>query len=168
MNIFTAMEQNKIKKILLIVFSIPLIIGIRFIGMNIGAPMVFIGLIGVIIMCLLISKDAKPESSISKSPSKTSSPRHLLNSKKKLEKFKKILQVSDKVALNRIQSALNMETDAFNEVIFDWAQELKCTIDGEYLCVNKETVDDFINMLDANFEGWANKEKGTRKQKSKF
>ncbi len=76
-----------------------------------------------------------------------------------MEKLKRILQVSDKVELNRIQSALKMDDEVFNEKIFEWANDFRCTIDGIFLVVNKETVEDFVAMLDDSFKYWDNKEK---------
>ena len=54
-----------------------------------------------------------------------------------------------------------MQEEAFSEKIFEWAEEFNFTIDGDYLVVNKETIDDFMSALDAQFESWKIKEEGS-------
>ena len=66
-----------------------------------------------------------------------------------LEEIKRIMQTSTKVNLNRMQDVLGMERKNFNKEIFKWAEIFNFIIDGDYLIVNKETVSNFINYLDA-------------------
>lgn len=66
-----------------------------------------------------------------------------------LEEIKRIMQTSTKVNLDRMQDVLGMERKNFNKEIFKWAEIFNFIIDGDYLIVNKETVSNFINYLDA-------------------
>ncbi|HDZ18536.1 hypothetical protein LCGC14_0856230 [marine sediment metagenome] len=79
--------------------------------------------------------------------------------KESLEKLKKMVKVSTKINLDRMQNALKLESEIFDNIIFDWADEFGFTIDGDYLVLNMDTVSDFINSLDKKFEEWENFEK---------
>jgi len=76
-----------------------------------------------------------------------------------LEKLKKILKVSNSIAMEQMRNILKMDQTTFNDKIIDWAEEFGFTIDREYVNVKKETVDDFIDMLDSQFKSWESKEK---------
>lgn len=71
-----------------------------------------------------------------------------------IEKLKEILKKTPKVKLDKIKSALQMDTHIFNNKIVDWAVELDCTIDGDYLVINEDTISEFINILDREFKKW--------------
>jgi hypothetical protein len=77
-----------------------------------------------------------------------------------LEKIKKIVKVSDRVSIELMRSTLKLDVDTFNEKLFDWAAEFDFRIDGEYIVINKNTLTDFIDALDTQFEEWADHEKG--------
>jgi len=76
-----------------------------------------------------------------------------------LEKLKKILKVSNSIAMEQMRSILDMDKKEFDKKIVDWAEEFGFTIDREYVNVKKESVDDFIDMLDSQFKSWESKEK---------
>lgn len=73
---------------------------------------------------------------------------------KTIEKIKTMLEVSTRISLNRMQIALKMDDLSFNNKIFDWAKKFGFTIDGDYLIINKDTVSEFIEMLDKQFVTW--------------
>ncbi len=75
-----------------------------------------------------------------------------------IEKLKKILQVSDRVKFDTMRDALNMDKKSFNSRIFDWAVEFNFRINEDVVVINKDSVDDFIDMLDSQFETWGKKE----------
>ena len=75
-----------------------------------------------------------------------------------IDKLKRLVKVSDKIQIERMQKILNINEAAFNKYILDWAENFDLRIDGEYVVINKETVDDFISMLDKQFQTWTNKE----------
>ncbi len=79
--------------------------------------------------------------------------------RKTLEKIKQIMRVSTRISLDRMQEALDIDNKTFNDKIFDWAEEFEFTIDGDYLVINKETVSDFIDSLDRQFDMWEKAEK---------
>ncbi|KKN11068.1 hypothetical protein LCGC14_1030270 [marine sediment metagenome] len=90
---------------------------------------------------------------------------HILNipSEKKLnikyidertKKIERMLQVSNRIKLDMMRNALNMEKKAFDEKIFEWAEEFGFIIDEDILIVDKDTVSDYINKLDIMFETW--------------
>ncbi len=75
-----------------------------------------------------------------------------------IEKLKKIIQVSNKIRFKMIKSMLGIDDETFYNKILDWAVEFGFTINGDFLIINKDTVNDFIKALDQQFEVWAHKE----------
>lgn len=79
--------------------------------------------------------------------------------KESLEKIKKIIKVSTRIKLDMLIDALKMDTQTFNEKIFEWAEKFGFTIDGDYLITNIDTVSDFIDELDKQFAIWEKSER---------
>lgn len=75
-----------------------------------------------------------------------------------IAKIKRMINVSARIALDRMQNALKMEKKDFDEKIFEWAEKFDFTIDGDYLIINEDKVSDFINALDNQFRIWEKKE----------
>ncbi len=75
-----------------------------------------------------------------------------------LAKLKKILKVSVRIRMDQMRDILKMDQATFNDKIIDWADEFGFIIDGDYINVKKDNVDDFINMLDNEFKAWEEKE----------
>jgi len=75
------------------------------------------------------------------------------------KKIERMLQVSNRIKLDMMRNALNMEKKAFDEKFFEWAEEFGFIIDGDVLIVDKDTVSDYINKLDIMFETWEKSEK---------
>ena len=78
------------------------------------------------------------------------------------EKLTRMLNVSTRLNLNRMQNALDMDKRIFDNKIFEWAEEFSFTIDGDYLLINKETVSDFIDALDDEYKKWVSQDKADR------
>ena len=76
-----------------------------------------------------------------------------------IEKLERMMRVSTRINLDRMQDVLDMSKKKFNNKIFEWAEEYGFTIDSNDLVVNKDTVSDFIDMLDGRFNDWQEKEK---------
>ena len=76
-----------------------------------------------------------------------------------LEKLKKILKVSVKIKMDQMRDILKMDQTTFNDKIIDWADQFGFIIDGDFINVKKESVDDFIDMLDSQFKSWESKER---------
>ncbi len=77
------------------------------------------------------------------------------------ERTKKIeimMRVSNRIRLDMMRTALNMEKKEFNEKIFEWAEEFGFIIDEDILIVDKDQVSDYINKLDIMFETWEKSE----------
>ncbi len=74
------------------------------------------------------------------------------------KKIERMLQVSNRIRLEMMRNALNMEKKAFDEKIFEWAEEFGFIIDEDILIVDKDTVSDYINKLDIMFETWEKSE----------
>ncbi len=83
-----------------------------------------------------------------------------------LEKIKKMMSVSTQINLEIMRVALNLDKKEFNNKIFDWASEFGFTIDGDYLFIKKETISDFIDKLDKQFDIWGNEEDQVKKRYS--
>lgn len=80
--------------------------------------------------------------------------------RERLEKIKKIIRISNQIKLDMMRNILDLDSKMFDNKILDWASEFGFTIDGDYLIINKNTVSDFINMMDEQYAMW---EKSTDK-----
>ncbi len=69
------------------------------------------------------------------------------NEKDKFKQLKTMLNVSNRLKLKMMRTALGLEKESFNNFIFEWAKKFKFTIDGDYLIINKETISAFLNYL---------------------
>ncbi len=85
-----------------------------------------------------------------------------------LTKIKRMLKVSTRINLDRMQDSLNMNKKLFNDKIFEWAEEFGFIIEGDYLNINKETVSAFIEALDKQFKEWGRKETSKVEKKDDF
>ena len=65
-----------------------------------------------------------------------------------VQKLQKILQVSDRIEIEQMRKSLGMDEFSFYDKIYDWAAEYNFIIDGDYLIVKKDTISDFLDMLD--------------------
>lgn len=72
--------------------------------------------------------------------------------KASVEKIKKMITVSTRIKLDMMREVLKMNRDLFNEMLFDWAKEFGFTIDGEYLIINKEKSQDFLDNINEYFK----------------
>ncbi len=70
------------------------------------------------------------------------------------KKIERMLQVSNRIELEMMRSALNMEKKEFNIKVFEWAKEFGFTIDKDILIVDKDTISDYITNLETMFETW--------------
>ena len=57
-----------------------------------------------------------------------------------------------------IQKALDLDEKTFIDRIIDWADEFGFTIEEDVVIINKDSVDNFIKMLDKQFSSWEKKE----------
>lgn len=106
------------------------------------------------------SEDKGPKEITGDKPKKKATKVKTATSKSEFsEKIQKIVDVSDRINIAMMRKLLNMDEDTFNANLIDWAKEFGFRIDGEYLVINKERIDDFIDMLDASFKEWGDKEK---------
>ena len=71
-----------------------------------------------------------------------------------LKKLKQIMSVSTKVKLDLMKEALGISDYLFKNLIFDWAEKYGFEIEGDYIIINKETINEFMDDLDEAFKGW--------------
>jgi hypothetical protein len=67
--------------------------------------------------------------------------------RKRVDQIKEMLDVSYKIRLDLMREALKMDEKTFSIKIFDWAHQFNFIINGDYLIVNPENIDDFIDNL---------------------
>ena len=67
--------------------------------------------------------------------------------RKRVDQIKEMLDVSSKIRLDLMRDALKMDEKTFSVKIFEWAHQFNFVINGDYLIVNPEKVDDFIDNL---------------------
>lgn len=67
--------------------------------------------------------------------------------KEKIDQIKSMIQVSNKLRLDMIRTALSMDEKLFTEKVFQWATQFNFMIDGDYLIINQDTTSDFLTDL---------------------
>ena len=67
--------------------------------------------------------------------------------KEKIDRVKSMMQVSNKLRLDMIRTALDMDDKLFTEKVFQWATQFNFLIDGDYLIINQDTATEFLNDL---------------------
>lgn len=67
--------------------------------------------------------------------------------RKQMKQIKSMLEVSSKIRLDLMRDALEMDEKSFSNKIFDWAKKFNFLIEGDYLIVNPENVDKFLDDL---------------------
>ncbi|MHA2287381.1 MAG: hypothetical protein ACXABG_01215, partial [Promethearchaeota archaeon] len=67
--------------------------------------------------------------------------------KEKIARIKSMMEVSSKIRLEMLQTALEMDEKLFTEKVFQWAKQFNFLIDGDYLVINQDTASDFLNDL---------------------
>ncbi|MFX0075629.1 MAG: hypothetical protein ACFE96_09315, partial [Candidatus Hermodarchaeota archaeon] len=67
--------------------------------------------------------------------------------KEKIDRIKSMIQVSSKLRLDMMRTALEMDEKLFTEKVFQWAGQFNFIIEGDYLLVNQDTATAFLNDL---------------------
>lgn len=78
--------------------------------------------------------------------------------KNTIEKLKRLLKISEKIKIDRMEKILKIDDKTFNDKILDWGLEFGLKIDGDYIKINQNSVDEFINKLDYQFTLWSQQE----------
>lgn len=65
----------------------------------------------------------------------------------KIDRVKSMMEVSHKLRLDMVRTALDMDDKLFTEKVFQWAKQFNFLIDGDYLIINQDTAKDFLNDL---------------------
>ncbi len=69
------------------------------------------------------------------------------------------LSQSNVIKFDRMQKLLKIDEDTLNDKLLDWATDFNFRLEEDKIIINQETVNDFINALDSQFEDWSGKEK---------
>ena len=67
--------------------------------------------------------------------------------KEKIDRIKSMIQVSSKLRLDLMRTALEMDKKLFAEKVFQWAKQFNFVIEGDYMLINQDTTSDFLNDL---------------------
>ena len=70
--------------------------------------------------------------------------------KERIEKINSMVEVSDRIKLDMMRTALEMDEKTFTDKIFEWAKKFEFVIDGKYLIVNRDYINEFILSLRIN------------------
>ena len=65
-----------------------------------------------------------------------------------IEQLKTLLGMSKRVRFDMIQEILNVSKKTLLRIIIKWGEKKYCEIDGDYLIINKESLDQFIKEID--------------------
>ncbi len=65
----------------------------------------------------------------------------------KIERIKSMMEVSNRLRLDMIRVALEMDEKLFTQKVFQWAKQFNFLIDGDYLIINQDTAKEFIEDL---------------------
>ena len=81
-----------------------------------------------------------------------------------VEKLKNMMEVSDRLNVDIVRQTLGLDKATFNTKLFEWAKQFNFRIDGDFIIINNNTIDDFIDALDEQFTIWEQlEEKGFKK-----
>ena len=75
----------------------------------------------------------------------------------RIEKLKKLVQVSKKLKVAQIAQILDLSEKGVYDRIVDWAAQFGFTLDVEVVEFGAGRKDDFIASLDAAFKDWGGK-----------
>ncbi|MFX0018534.1 MAG: hypothetical protein ACFFAF_07375 [Candidatus Hermodarchaeota archaeon] len=70
--------------------------------------------------------------------------------KERIEKVYSMVEVSDRIKLDMMRTALEMDEKTFTDKVFEWAKKFEFIIDGKYLIVNHDYINEFILSLRMN------------------
>lgn len=82
---------------------------------------------------------------------------HTMMESDRIDKLKKLVQVSKKVKVSQMAQILRMDEVELNERIVDWAEEYGFTLDGDFVEFGAGRKDEFINALNDAFSDWDKK-----------
>jgi hypothetical protein len=71
---------------------------------------------------------------------------------KLIQKIKSMLEVTNKLKLDTMRAALNMDKKQFYEKIFGWAKKFNFLIDGDEIVVNYNSIPRFMDNLTTGFQ----------------
>jgi hypothetical protein len=71
--------------------------------------------------------------------------------KEKIAQIKSMVEVANKINLDLMRNALNMDKKSFSEKIFTWAKLFNFIIDGENIIVNYDSIPQFMDNLATGF-----------------
>lgn len=71
--------------------------------------------------------------------------------KEQISQIKSILAVSNRIKLNMMRIALNMDEQSFSENVFKWAKQFNFIIDGENIIVDYDSIPQFMDNLATGF-----------------
>jgi MFS superfamily sulfate permease-like transporter len=72
--------------------------------------------------------------------------------------FKDLLKDQEKVEIEELRRYFNFDSKTFYNRIIEWAEKFNITIDGEYLLMDVELVEGFIDDLDKQYKKWGRME----------
>jgi len=67
--------------------------------------------------------------------------------REKIDRIKSMIQVSSKLRLDMMRTALEMDEKLFAEKVFLWARQFNFIIEGDYLLINQDATAEFLNDL---------------------
>ena len=67
-----------------------------------------------------------------------------------LDQLKSLFRVSKKINITDIQNILNLKRAEIMPLIIEWAEEYEFEIDGDYLILNKKTLQEFLENISLN------------------
>jgi len=70
--------------------------------------------------------------------------------KERIKKITSMLEVSDRIKLGMMRNALDMDEKTFTDKVFEWAKKFEFVIDGKYLVINRDYINEFILSLRMN------------------
>ncbi|MHA2429592.1 MAG: zinc ribbon domain-containing protein [Promethearchaeota archaeon] len=70
--------------------------------------------------------------------------------KERIEKIKSMVDVSNRIKLDMMRTALEMDEKTFTDKVFEWAKKFEFVIDGKYLIVNPDYINEFMLSLRIN------------------
>jgi len=76
--------------------------------------------------------------------------------RRKIDRIKSMFEVSNKLKLDMVRIALDMDEKKFTKKVFEWAKKFNFVIDGDYLIINYDSIPDFIDTLSGGIGNLSN------------
>ncbi|MBY9003170.1 MAG: hypothetical protein KGD73_04300 [Candidatus Lokiarchaeota archaeon] len=89
--------------------------------------------------------------------------KYIVTKRTDIMKFRSIIKGREKLSIFELENIFKDDKE-FYEKLLKWIEQFNFRIDGEMLILNEENIEDFIVLLDKQYEDWNKKERAKYKK----